>query len=101
MSRELTMLERAYGMAEAAMAHAWAMEELFMEFVVQTKHPEGLPIEEWRQKMATLRERLDARAAELLPEVQLAMFGQIPDDPLGQPVEKEEGPGAHSTEDPR
>lgn len=84
MDREANMLERAYGMAETAMAHAWAVEEAFMEFVIESKHPEGLPLEEWRQKMSTLRERLHARAGELLHEVQ-----QVP---LRLPAEEKPDP---------
>lgn len=88
MDREANMLERAYGMAEAAMAHAWAVEEALMEFVIESKHPEGLPVEEWRQKMSSLRERLHARAGELLLEVQ-----QVP---LRLPAE--ERPGSSKAE---
>jgi hypothetical protein len=79
MDQEANVLERAYGLAEAAMAHAWAVEEALMEFVIESKHPEGLPVEEWRQKMAVLRERLHGRAAELLREVQTL--------PLRRPIE--------------
>ena len=81
---ELNPIEKALDLGVAAMARAWAVEEAFMEFVIQTKHPGGLPLEKWRQEMETLREGLHARASELLPEVRRACFDQA--------VQHEQGP---------
>ena len=71
---EAETLARAYGMAEAAMARAWAVEEVLLEFALEVKHPEGLPLEVWRQKMQTLQERVLQSAAERIPAVQ-AIYG--------------------------
>lgn len=77
---ELNPMEKSLDLGIAAMAHAWAVEEAFMEFVVQTKHPEGLPLEEWRQAMATLRDGIQHRVSELLPEVRRTIFPRASED---------------------